>query len=190
MTAPIVSEAGMDCAFVRLYSCQGRVVRKVVKKLISREDDVDDIEQLAWIAILNALRSGRVPQTGHEAGWVGVIARQVAIDERRKLSRRRVTEVSPSTTARDGETASDYLDRLSYLADGYESDGTRTLSTPLTDSLQQLSPRARQIMELRFVAGLTSEEAGNALSLSAGSIDVSVSRSLKILRRDVKKESR
>ena len=187
MTAPIVSEAGADCTFTRLYSRHGEVVRKVVKKLISQEGDLDDVEQLAWIAILNALRSGRAPQAGHEAGWVGVISRQVAIDERKKLNQRRVREVSASTIAQEGESDADFLDRLSYLADGYESDGTRTMNTPLTDSLQQLGPRARQVLELRFVAGLTSQETANALGLRPGSVDVSVSRSLAILRRGVKK---
>lgn len=177
-----------DAQFLKLYSRFKKLVGVVVRKLTA-ESERDDVEQLAWIAVMQALRAGRRPEKGHESGWISTIARNTATRERKKRNELNSVELPASALALEGESDGEALDRMRF-EEGYSVHGERLISSPLTGAMQQLGQRARQILEMRYMAGLSAEEVAEALGISHGSVHVSVSRSLKILRADVKKGDR
>ena len=56
-------------------------------------------------------------------------------------------------------------------------------------ALHQLTPAQRQVIELRFFGGLTSEEAGQVLNKSSGAVREMQSAAIKQLRRLLGEES-
>lgn len=187
MTAPIVSEAAADALFITLYDSYGEHVRRIVKKYTPIESNRDDTEQQVWIAVLTALRAGRKPLNGRARGWLGTIASQVAVGERKAANELSKKEVSISQESEELDGA--YLDRLMFH-DGYCDEGPRSVTSPLTDALQGLGRRARQVMELRFVSGLEPQEVADLLGITRQSVNISVTRSLAILRDNVSRPTK
>lgn len=95
------------------------------------------------------------------AAWLYGIARHVVADELRRRSRVRVMAEVPD---RPAEALED--DRLTLAA-----------------AIRRLPERQRQVVELKFLLGLSNEEVGRALGKSPGAVNAIQWRALESLRR-------
>ena len=189
MTSPMISESALaaaDSQFTQLYSQHQEHVQRIVRKYSPLESNRDDVEQLVWLAVMTALRAGRAPVNGRDRGWLGTIAQQVAVGERKQANLQNQREISISQESEETDGA--YLDRLMFH-EGYCDEGPRSITSPLTDALQGLGRRAKQVMEMRFVVGLEPQEVADALGITRQSVNISVTRSLAILRANVNRPS-
>lgn len=80
-------------AFEELVRRQGRWIRGVVFGVLGRQDCVDDVAQQVWMAVWQ--RIGELRDTKSWRSWMYRLARNLAIDAGRELTRRR-TQFRPT----------------------------------------------------------------------------------------------
>lgn len=145
-----------------------RVYRYALVKLRNRAD-AEDAAAETFAKVLRELRRFRWQGAGFEA-WLFRIASNVVVDHARRASREYVVEevrnvdarsdgATPETAALENERAT----RLSRLVDG-------------------LSPDQREVISLRFAAGLSSEETARVMDRKPNAVRQLQFRALATLR--------
>ena len=145
-------------------------LRRIARAYIRRERPGHLLQPTALLheAYLRLLRTGPGPADSREAFF-----RLMAAEMRRRLvdyARRRMAD------KRGGGAEHQPLDELSSTeVPPAPAAGTQTDAAVerLDEALRQLSasfPRAARVVELRFLAGMTTEEAATALGLSSGTV--------------------
>jgi RNA polymerase sigma-70 factor (ECF subfamily) len=105
-------------------------------------------------------------------GWCFGILHHVVADAQRRMYRRR--KGSPVDPCAEGEVG----DAL-VLADEHKA---------VRDAFSRLSPKDRDVLELRVVAGLQAEEVAQILSMRPGAVRMAQARALDRLRAGVTDE--
>jgi RNA polymerase sigma-70 factor (ECF subfamily) len=106
---------------------------------------------------------------GTEEAWLFGIARNAALDELRRRKRRAVLEADPEDVQASG--ADEHVD------------GALRRQT-VRAALGTLTPRERELVALRFAGGLSHEEIGRVLGISASNAGTRLHRTLEKLRRE------
>ena len=102
----------------------------------------------------------RVSELPYRDAWVLRVATNCALDQLKKW--RHALKVTPSPTA---------------------DEDTHALRVALWAALRALPRRQREILVLRYIAGLTEEEVARLLGLSLGTVKTHVTRGRAALRR-------
>jgi RNA polymerase sigma-70 factor (ECF subfamily) len=107
--------------------------------------------------------------------WLFRIAHNLVVDYLRKAAKRKTVPI----------------DTVQVVA---EENPQATVETKVelervAKALDQLTPAQRQVIELRFFGGLTSEEAGRILDKSSGAVREMQSAAIKQLRKLLHEES-
>jgi RNA polymerase sigma-70 factor (ECF subfamily) len=131
---------------------------RIVRYIFVRISDQTEAEDLAGEVFLKALKSlnsyrGRGEQM-HV--WLFKIARNTVVDHVRKMSKRKTVAL--------GEL--EISDELSVE----ETVETKLQVERLSKALRQLTPSQREVIGLRFFAGLSSAEVGEILGKSGGAV--------------------
>lgn len=146
-----------------LRYCRGRLGR-----LPGAEYAADDAAQEACIAVLTALPRYRDEGRPFEAFVFGIAARKV-VDVQRSAMRAAVPTAELPEGTDDSPTPEDHA-----LA-AVDADRARDLLARLPDHL-------RELIVLRVAVGLSAEETGRALNMTAGAVRVAQHRALNRLR--------
>jgi RNA polymerase sigma-70 factor, ECF subfamily len=127
-------------------------------------------EDVTALAFERAYRRRRLfdPRRGSERAWLFGIARNAALDELRKRKRTATLAAEPADT----ESAP--------TDDGEESIVRRTT---VRAALDDLSPREREIVALKFHAGLTNQELAKVLGVSESNAGTMLHRTMDKLRK-------
>jgi RNA polymerase sigma factor (sigma-70 family) len=150
----IEGDDGFEAAFRELFPPAFRVAYRIL-------GNVDDAEDAAAEALARALvRWRRVSVLSYREAWVMRVASNVAIDMARK--RRSL----PQTT--------DLVDDLSDAV---------ALRVALTAALAALSRRQREVVSLRYVAGLSEPDVATCLGISVNSVKKHMLRGTTSLRQ-------
>jgi RNA polymerase sigma factor (sigma-70 family) len=154
----VVGERGdgddFDGVFRDLFTPAFRVAYRIL-------GNVDDAEDAAAEALARALlKWRRVGALSYRDAWVMRVASNVAIDMARKRRRPPVT---------DG-LVEDQAD-------------TTVLRVALTAALAALSSRQREVVSLRYVAGLSEAEVATSLGISVNSVKKHMARGTAGLRQ-------
>lgn len=145
-----------------------RYCRSRLGRLDGSYDAADDIAQEVCLAVLTALPRYRDEGRPFAAFVFGIAAHKV-VDAQRAGMRRPVP--------------SEQLPERADPAPGPEEAVVRREDADLARSLlQQLAPQAREIITLRVSAGLSADEVGAVLGMSAGAVRVAQHRALNRLR--------
>jgi RNA polymerase sigma-70 factor, ECF subfamily len=145
-----------------------RYCRARLGRLPGSEHAADDVAQEVCIAVLTALPRYRDQGRPFEAFVIGIAAHKVA-DVQRAAMRLAV----PSNDLPDSPDQ-----RL-----GPEDEMLRRLDAKrLRELLDQLPAHQRELLILRVAVGLTAEETGTTLGMSAGAVRVAQHRALSRLR--------
>ncbi|MDX6307774.1 MAG: polymerase sigma-70 factor, subfamily [Nocardioidaceae bacterium] len=132
-------------------------------------DLADDVAQEICIAVLSALPRYRNRGKPFEAFVYGIAARKVA-DALRALHRHPIPIEELPESADVQPTPEDRVVMASQVATA-------------TAMLDKLPPNLREIMLLRVAAGLSAEETGAALGMTAGAVRVAQHRALTKMRQ-------
>jgi RNA polymerase sigma-70 factor (ECF subfamily) len=132
----------------------------------------DDVAQDICLAVFRALPRYRDQGRPFEAFVHGVASRKVA-DAVRALARHPLPTDDLPERVDDAPTPEDFAIRSS------EAESAAEL-------LQKLPDRLREVMMLRVGAGMTAEETGAALGMSAGAVRVAQHRALTKMRHGLK----
>lgn len=156
-------------AFAPLYRCYRDRVYWYIRARTAGDDDATDLTQLVFLRALDALPRYRASK-GPFAGWLFRIARNAVIDHRRR-SRATITwDLVPAafqaTDAHDplaGALRQESLDRLRALVTALDAD-------------------KRELLVLRFVAGLTAAEIAVVIGKGEAATKKMLTRTMQTLK--------
>lgn len=140
---------------------------KVFRFIISKVKDVDlanDIFQDVFIKVINKLREGRYNEEGKFISWVMRISHNMVIDHFRKESR--VKMIRPNDEY-------DIFNTIAEEVECTESDLIKNhVLNELKDLVAYLSEEQRQVVQMRYYAGMTfkeiAEESGISINTALG----------------------
>ena len=157
--------ADADLAFERLYRSSRDDVYAYVAGLLRDRSAAEDVTAAAFERAYRK-RSRFDPERGTARAWVFGIARNAALDELRKRGRRAEVTVEPADESASAPEATEERDRR--LA--------------LRGALARLSRRERELISLKFFAGLSNAEIAATLRISETNAGTRLHRAVAKLR--------
>ncbi len=158
-----LTEAGrdesFDLAFVVLFPRAFRLSYRLLGDRAAAEDAAAEAMARAFADWK------RVSELPYRDGWVLRVTSNIALDQIRK---RKLPVFAPAAASEDEDT--------------------RALRVALWAALRALPRRQREIVVLRYIAGLTENEVAQLLGLSLGTVKTHVTRGRAALRRAIKDE--
>ncbi len=175
--ADVLVQADEDVAtrVARLYRELFPSVYGFIRFRVGDPHLAEDLTSTVFERALSRLASVREPE--RVRGWLFTVARNAVTDERRR--RRPAAELAAADTLTHL-----WVDSPEHLA--IDRDEWRRLLGYLAD----LDDREREILGLRFAAGLTNREAGEIVRLSESNVAQIVHRAVVKLRRRFQTEER
>jgi RNA polymerase sigma-70 factor, ECF subfamily len=162
-----LAQSGQRQAFTELVDRHHAELVRIAYVITGDLDAARDSAQLAWIKAWQRLPSVREPERLRT--WLIAIAANEARQHLRAHRRRRVREILPAGPgdgpAHDTTTSVDRLD--------------------LGAALARLDVADRELIAMRYLAGLTAEEIGVAAGLTASGVRSRLSRLIARLREDL-----
>jgi RNA polymerase sigma factor (sigma-70 family) len=159
-------------AFDALYRSSAADLYAYVATLLGDRAAAEDVTALAFERAFRKRRSFDA-RRGDQRGWLFGIARNAALDELRQRKRSAVLAVEPAdggigtgATALSAEDAGDDADRRATVRAG----------------LAGLDPRERELVALKFFAGLTNAEIGRVVGLTESNAGTKLHRAVTKLR--------
>ncbi|MHB8958328.1 MAG: RNA polymerase sigma factor [Candidatus Limnocylindrales bacterium] len=157
---------GDELAFARLVATyQGDLVR-VAYVVTGDQALAEDAAEAAWWIAWRKLPSLR--EAASLRGWLVA----VAANEARKLAGRRRRHAVIEL-------------RLEPPPESLPDPAGEIDAVDLADALGRLDPRDREVVALRYVSDLPSDEIGHVLNLSASGVRSRLARALRRLRKDL-----
>jgi RNA polymerase sigma-70 factor (ECF subfamily) len=154
------ARSGDDGAAQRLYGLLVARVFRTVRPLCVSEAEAEDVTQETFVRVLGALGSYRRQPGVRFLSWVLTIGLNLA---RNRTRRRRAEPTEPAV-----------LDRMREPSAGVPSpelaDERRRQVAALLAAMQTLSERDRQVVSLRYGAGLEAPEVASLLGLTAPNV--------------------
>jgi RNA polymerase sigma-70 factor (ECF subfamily) len=157
-------------AFGRIFDEYAGPIYRFIASRVSRPSDAEDLTQLVFVKALEALpryEARGVPF----GGWLFRLARNAIIDQIR--TRREHLSLVAATT-RESEEASP--EAIASLRDDLDR---------VAVALRELTDDQREVIELRFFAGLSVAEAAEAMGRQEGTIRGLQFRAVAALRRSL-----
>jgi RNA polymerase sigma-70 factor (ECF subfamily) len=156
-----------DVAFDELYRGNRDDVYAYVAGLLRDRSAAEDVTALAFERAYRRRRSFN-PKRGTRRAWVFGIARNAALDE---LRRRR----------RQGALAAEPIDEVALTPEQGAEVALRRAT--LRAALASLAPRERELVALKFFAGLTNPEIARVIGISETNAGSRLHRVIEKLRR-------
>lgn len=155
----------------KLASLYEEYYNKIARYIFVRIGDRGEAEDLAGEVFLRALKS---LDSYEERGiamqaWLFKIAHNLVVDYFRKVSKRKTVSIDTEMIGNESDLQSIAEDRMELVR--------------VTKALNNLTPAQRQIIELRFFVGLTSEDVGKILKKRDGAVRQMQSVAIKRLRQ-------
>jgi RNA polymerase sigma factor (sigma-70 family) len=164
-TIEAVAPANADLDFERLYRSSRDDVYAYAAGLLRDQAAAEDVTAAAFERAYRK-RSRFDARKGSPRAWLFGIARNAALDELRRRSRHTELSVDPVDAASVPE------------ADEYDSE----LRLLLGDALGGLETRERELISLRFFAGLSNGEIARVIGVSTSNVGTRLNRTMDKLR--------
>ncbi len=155
-----------DLAFDRLYESSRDDVYAYVASLVRDAAAAEDVTATAFERAYRK-RSRFDPSRGEPRAWLFGIARNAALDELRRRGRQAELAVEP-------------VDLASAPADESAEASERRLA--VSTALESLEPRERELIALKFFAGLGNAEIAAVLGTSESNAGTKLHRAMTKLR--------
>lgn len=170
--APPASDLGLD--FEALYRAARDDVFAYVATLLRDAGAAEDVTAAAFERAFRRRRSFD-PRRGSPRAWLFGVARNAALDELRRRKRSATLVGEPvDTGASTPEDEADLAIRRTAVREG----------------LVRLEPRDRELIALKFHAGLTNAELATVLGLSESNVGTRLHRVLQKLRKVMTDDAR
>lgn len=159
------ARSGDEIAFARIVAEHHASMARIAFLVCGDLDVAQDAEQAAWAKIWRRLGDIRDPERLRP--WLMSVAANEARQIVRSHNRRRVRELAV------------------LPADGASAGPDQAALVDLANCLATLDPRDRAIIGLRYLAGLDSNEIGQAVGMSPSGVRVRLGRLLARLREEL-----
>jgi RNA polymerase sigma factor (sigma-70 family) len=171
--AVAAASAGDAAAFTRLVAFHDDDLVRVAYLVTNDVDLAREAAQAAWAIAWRKLSTVRDPE--HVRAWLVAIS----VNEARQLLRRR------RRTAIREIPVDSFDEGVLGRSTGHGS-GPDDRSLDLAAAMRTLSPDDRAIVAMRYAMGLTSDEIGRSVGLSAAGVRSRLARSLARLRKELR----
>ncbi|GHO47311.1 RNA polymerase sigma factor [Ktedonospora formicarum] len=155
--------------FAPLYFCYEARVYRYLRTRASNDEDADDLLQQVFLNVLEALPAYRARGIPF-AAWLFRIARHVAIDHYRRSKRSERWDFLPEEMHASTEQSPEVIALK-------QEDQVR-----LRGLLAQLPDQKRELLALRFAAGLSTAEIAQVVGKSHASVKKQITRLLHSLK--------
>ena len=159
-------QAGDEGAFGDLYS---RYYQRLLRFCVRRVGNVHEAEEITQEAFARAFSA--MPRFAGERRfypWLTVIAARLCIDSHRRVSRAEPSaEIDPGSVDGGQQQIIDNVD-LAYLS----------------QAMEQLGPRHREVLELRETHGWSYQQIADHYNVTMGTVEALLFRARKALRRE------
>ncbi|HKG37760.1 MAG TPA: sigma-70 family RNA polymerase sigma factor [Conexibacter sp.] len=156
--------------FEALYRSSRDDVYAYVATLLRDDAAAEDVTALAFERAYRRRRSFDRAR-GDQRAWLFGIARNAALDELRRRKRHATLAVDPEdSAAADAFTSEDHADGA-------------LRRTAIRAALDRLAPRERELVALKFHAGLTNAEIARVLGVSESNAGTLLHRTIAKLRK-------
>jgi RNA polymerase sigma-70 factor (ECF subfamily) len=159
--------ADADAAFDELYRDSRDDVYAYVAGLLRDRSAADDVTALAFERAFRRRRSFN-PKRGTRRAWLFGIARNAALDELRRRRRQATLMAEPVDVA---SVAPDQAVEVALRRDA------------LREAMAALAPRERELVALKFFAGLANSEIARVVGISETNAGTRLHRVVEKLRR-------
>ncbi len=164
-------QAGDLGAFEQLVRRYQTMVHALAMSILRRPEDAEEATQDAFLKLFRA-RGSFDHQRALEP-WLLRIAGNACRD---RLRRRRVAELPGVRGGEEGQVA------MAQLSDARHPGAVREhLGSSVRDHLEQLSPRVREPLELKYLRGYTNQQIAAALDISVSNVKVQIARGKDLL---------
>jgi RNA polymerase sigma-70 factor (ECF subfamily) len=162
------AKSGDREAFGRIFDAYGAPIYRFIASRVNRPSDAEDLTQLVFVKALEALpryESRGIPF----GGWLFRLARNAIIDQMR--------------------TKRDHLSLVAAVTRETEEAGPEAQASLRDDldavarAMSELTDDQREVIELRFFAGLSVEETADAMGRQEGTVRGLQFRAIASLRR-------
>lgn len=155
-------------------SLYGDYYDRIVRYIFVRINDQSEAENLGGDVFLRALQSldsyrGRGQQI---VAWLFSIARNLVVDYQRKMSKRKTVSLEEMEIPDNRLSIEEEVERKSEVE-------------RLSQALKQVTPTQREVIGLRFFAGLSSAEVGKILGKSSGAVREMQRAAVETLRQQM-----
>ena len=154
------------------------VVRAVLSAMVPDDSQVDDLTQETFLIAYRRLRQYQ-PGT-HFKAWLRAIARNVALNERRRWIRK------AELLDRHRAEVEDLLEKQMSAAVDAMADNALTA---VRDCVKDLEPRARELIEGFYFGGLSVKDLAGQTRMTEGAVRVALHRARQDVAALLKKES-
>ncbi|HEY8001754.1 MAG TPA: sigma-70 family RNA polymerase sigma factor [Solirubrobacterales bacterium] len=167
VAAAIEAPSEADAAFEALYRSSRDDVYGYVSSLLRDRSAAEDVTAQAFERAYRR-RASFKPERGTHRAWLFGIARNAALDELRRRSRHAELTTEPEDVAAAGahEEAAEASLRRSMLS----------------AALAKLSPRERELVALKYFAGLANTEIATVIGVSESNAGTKLHRAMEKLR--------
>jgi RNA polymerase sigma-70 factor (ECF subfamily) len=167
VAAAIEAPSEADAAFEALYRSSRDDVYGYVSGLLRDRSAAEDVTAQAFERAYRR-RASFKPERGTHRAWLFGIARNAALDELRRRSRHAELTTEPEDVAAAGahEEAAEASLRRSMLS----------------AALAKLSPRERELVALKYFAGLANTEIATVIGVSESNAGTKLHRAMEKLR--------
>jgi RNA polymerase sigma-70 factor (ECF subfamily) len=152
----------------RLYDEYYGKIARYISIRIGNQAEAEDLAGEVFLKALESLDSYQERGVPMQA-WLFKIAHNLLVDYLRKVSKRKTIPIDTLEIS-DGVDLEETVER-------------RLQSEKLSQALKQLTLAQREVVGLRFFAGLTSTEVGKILGKSSGAVREMQSAAVKSLRK-------
>lgn len=157
--------------FEALYRSSRDDVYAYVLTLVRDRAAAEDVTALAFERAYRRRRTFD-RRRGDERGWLFGIARNAALDELRRRRRTATLVVDPEEVSEEA------------LVD-HDDEDMALRRAAVREALEALAPRERELIALKFHAGLTNAELASVLGVSESNAGTMLHRAVQKLRRAV-----
>jgi RNA polymerase sigma-70 factor (ECF subfamily) len=161
-------------AFLRLYRKYNTRVFSLVFRILGDRAAAEEVLQDAFYRLWDRSELYQ-PQKGQLISWLLTVARNLALDHKRKESRR----VESSVFAVGEDCAGIDLDTLPEMASLVDPD----LSRSIQGVMAELPGEQKEVIELAYFEGLTHQELSDKLGQSLGTVKTRIRLGLAKLRK-------
>jgi RNA polymerase sigma-70 factor (ECF subfamily) len=154
--------------FDALYRSSAADVYAYVASLVRDRSAAEDVTALAFERAFRRRRTFN-PRRGNERAWLFGIARNAALDELRRRRRTAALVIDPEDP---------------HAADAFDAESTEEAErrAAVRSALARLDPRERELVALKFHAGLSNAEIAEVLGVSESNAGTRLHRAVKKLR--------
>jgi RNA polymerase sigma factor (sigma-70 family) len=172
-------------AFATLVRRHGPLVMGVCRRLLHNQHHAEDAFQATFLVL--AQKAGKVRWRRSLANWLHRVAYGVCLNERRRIARRRETELTMDALIVDESPGARSLAARSLEARSLEARSLETLALReetlvFDEELAQLPERYRSPLVLFYLEGRSRDEVAESLGLTLAAVKTRLERGRRRLR--------